>query len=77
MTTISQTLFLIPYLDFLVTTPAKGDKWVNGQTYALTWEKGLLDGIPEFDLELTRMNADGILFVARNGSFHSTCFSFF
>ncbi|KAI0248862.1 hypothetical protein BJV78DRAFT_1156187 [Lactifluus subvellereus] len=51
---------------FLVTSPTKGVEWVNGQTYPITWTKGLLDGIAQFDLELTRMSTEGLIFVARD-----------
>ncbi|KAI0298022.1 hypothetical protein B0F90DRAFT_1867904 [Multifurca ochricompacta] len=53
--------------DFQVTAPTKGTQWVNGQTYPVTWTKGLLDGIELFDLELTRMNTEGLVLVARDG----------
>jgi hypothetical protein len=71
LTTTDQPRHL-PLPDFFqVTSPTQGTKWVNGQTYPVTWTKGLLDGIARFDLELTRMNTDGLIFIARDGALHS------
>ncbi|KAH9990707.1 hypothetical protein BJV77DRAFT_947082, partial [Russula vinacea] len=57
---------IFPSLDFLVTYPTKGIEVSNGQTFPLTWTKGLLDGIDIFDLELTRMSTDGLILLARD-----------
>jgi hypothetical protein len=57
---------LVTHAYFVVTSPAKGNEWVNGQTYSVQWTKGLLDGIDFVDLEFLRMNTDGILLVAQN-----------
>jgi len=51
---------------FIVTAPGKSDEWANGQTYPVTWVKGLLDGVNYLDLELTRMSVDGLILVARD-----------
>ncbi|ETW75652.1 hypothetical protein HETIRDRAFT_330027, partial [Heterobasidion irregulare TC 32-1] len=51
---------------FEVTAPAKGDKWVNGQTYPVSWEKGLFDGVDTFDIELSRMSKSGLILVAKD-----------
>ena len=51
----------------MVTAPGKSDEWANGQTYPVTWVKGLLDGVNYLDLELTRMSVDGLILVARDG----------
>ncbi|KAI0052328.1 hypothetical protein FA95DRAFT_1592839 [Auriscalpium vulgare] len=51
---------------FQVSSPAKGAQWANGQTYPVTWEKGLLDGVDTFDLELSRMSTDGLIFIAKD-----------
>ncbi|KAH9031160.1 hypothetical protein EDB85DRAFT_1891277 [Lactarius pseudohatsudake] len=51
---------------FKVTAPTKGIEWANGQTYPVTWTKGLLDGVDFVDLELTRMSTDGLILVARD-----------
>jgi hypothetical protein len=45
-----------------------GTQWANGQPNLLTWQKGLLDGIRAFDVELTRLSTDGILYVATGGA---------
>jgi hypothetical protein len=49
-----------------VTSPTKGVQWANGQTYPVSWTKGLLDGIDFIDLELTRMQSDGLILIARD-----------
>lgn len=54
--------------DFVVTYPTKGVQVVNGQTFPVTWSKGLLDGVDSFDLELTRMGTDGLIYVARDSA---------
>ncbi|KAF6747301.1 hypothetical protein DFP72DRAFT_920418 [Ephemerocybe angulata] len=51
---------------FQITNPTTGTEWVDGQTNVVTWEKGLLDNIPGYDVELTRMSQDQILYVAKN-----------
>lgn len=51
---------------FVVTQPTPGAQWINGQTNALRWEKGLLDGIVGYDIELTRMSEDALILVAKN-----------
>ncbi|EAU87867.2 hypothetical protein CC1G_01514 [Coprinopsis cinerea okayama7 len=51
---------------FVVTNPARDAQWVNGQVNVVTWEKGLMDGINGFDVEMARMSADGLILVARN-----------
>src|SRR6266404_3043950 len=62
-------MFTPPFItDFIVTSPVKGTEWVNGQTYAVTWTKGLLDGVDFVDLELLRMSKDGLILVARNSA---------
>jgi len=58
----------IPKAYFVVTAPTKGTQWVNGQTNVISWEKGLLDGIEGYDIELTRLSADGLILVAKNGA---------
>jgi len=39
---------------------------VNGATNLVTWEKGVLDGINGFDIEMARMSQDGLMKLARN-----------
>jgi len=61
-----------------VTYPTKGAQLENGQTYPITWEKGLLDGVNFFDLELTRMSSNGLILIARDSASQmaSLCRSF-
>lgn len=42
---------------------------MNGATNLVTWEKGVLDGIYGFDVEMARMSQDGLMKLARNGSY--------
>jgi hypothetical protein len=51
---------------FEVTAPTKSVQWSNGQTYPVSWGKGVLDGINYLDLELTRMSVDGLTLIARD-----------
>ncbi|TEB22157.1 hypothetical protein FA13DRAFT_1521609 [Coprinellus micaceus] len=51
---------------FLVTYPTRAAQWAQGTTHQLTWEKGLLDGVEGYDVELTRMSRDELVLVARN-----------
>jgi len=51
---------------FSISEPAAGRQWANGVANPVQWTKGLLDGVQTFDIELARMNKDGILYVARN-----------
>ncbi|KAH7906120.1 hypothetical protein BJ138DRAFT_1130112 [Hygrophoropsis aurantiaca] len=40
--------------------------WSNGSPYPVQWSKGTRDGVDSFDIELARLNTDGIVFVAMN-----------
>ncbi|OBZ74289.1 hypothetical protein A0H81_05627 [Grifola frondosa] len=51
---------------FIVTEPTNGVQWTNGASNAITWTKGLLDGINAVDIELARLSTDGLIFVARD-----------
>ena len=57
---------LLAYFDFI--QPTSGQQFVDGAVNPLEWKKGLLDGVAMIDLELARLNSDGLLFVARNGT---------
>lgn len=57
--------------DFVVNSPAKGDEWINGQTWGVSWTKGLQDDVDAFDIELSRMSTDGIIYVASAGASRS------
>lgn len=53
--------------DFIINQPSASTSWANGSPYPISWTKGLLDGIGTFDIELTRLHEDGLIFVAHNG----------
>lgn len=49
---------------FVVTSPTTQTQWQNGKVNAVTWEKGVLDDINSFDLEMTRLSEDGLTYIA-------------
>ncbi|KAN0090747.1 hypothetical protein V8E55_004313 [Tylopilus felleus] len=51
---------------FIVNQPSASTSWANGSPYPFSWTKGLLDGIDTFDVELTRLHEDGLIYVAQN-----------
>jgi len=51
---------------FLITEPTSSSEWSSGAANLVTWTKGTDDGIDGFDVEIARLNDDGLLFVARN-----------
>ncbi|TBU54951.1 hypothetical protein BD310DRAFT_934721 [Dichomitus squalens] len=51
---------------FVINTPTTGVQWSNNAVNPIKWTKGLLDGVTSIDVELARMNEDGIIFVARD-----------
>jgi len=51
---------------FIIDQPSASATWNNGVSYPVSWTKGLLDGIYGFDVELTRLSEDGLIFVAQN-----------
>jgi hypothetical protein len=57
-----------PHIVFSITQPQTGTQWVNGQANLITWQKPLLDNIHSFDIELTRLSSDGIIYVASGGT---------
>ncbi|KAF9817403.1 hypothetical protein IEO21_03457 [Rhodonia placenta] len=61
--------YLIPFAKadyWAVNSPTTGVEWVNGQTNLLSWTKGLLDGIDEFDVEMQRLSVAGLTYIAHN-----------
>jgi hypothetical protein len=58
---------LISFIVFQVTSPAKGAQWANNQTFAVSWIKGLLDDIVMVDIEMSRLNTDGVSLIAKQG----------
>lgn len=53
---------------FIVNEPAKGGQWVNGVANHVSWTKGLLDDVSSFDVEMSRMSVDGLIYVASYGT---------
>jgi len=51
---------------FVVDQPSGSTSWANGSPYPLKWTKGLLDGINAFDVELTRLQEDGLILLAKD-----------
>lgn len=56
--------------DFIIDQPSASTEWANGSPFPVSWTMGLLDNINSFDVELTRLNQDGLFFVALNGKPH-------
>ncbi|KAI0315504.1 hypothetical protein OF83DRAFT_1131854 [Amylostereum chailletii] len=52
--------------DFQVSSPSKNAQWSNGQTYAVSWVKGLADGVNVLDVELSRLSTSGLILVAKD-----------
>jgi len=59
--------FPIPSAYFIISEPTLSTQWVNGAPNLVTWNKGVQDGIDTFDVEMARLNSDGLTFVARDG----------
>ncbi|PCH43296.1 hypothetical protein WOLCODRAFT_138283 [Wolfiporia cocos MD-104 SS10] len=51
---------------WVVNEPTSDSGWANGRANELSWTKGLLDGIEEFDIEMQRLSVSGLSFIARN-----------
>ncbi|KAG7444212.1 uncharacterized protein BT62DRAFT_952684 [Guyanagaster necrorhizus] len=51
---------------FVVKEPQGNGQWYNDAVNILTWEKGVWDGITEFDIEMTRLSEDGVTYIAYN-----------
>jgi len=51
---------------FLIDEPALKREWSNNAANLISWQKGVLDGINGFDVEMARMSTDGLMLVARN-----------
>ncbi|KAJ3570930.1 hypothetical protein NP233_g4088 [Leucocoprinus birnbaumii] len=51
---------------FQISEPQRNTQWVNNQANSVQWQKGLLDGINGFDVEMARLSTEGLLLVARN-----------
>jgi len=62
---------------FSISEPAVGRQWANGVANPVQWTKGVLDQVESFDIELARMNKDGILYVARDVPAKDTAFNIY
>ncbi|KAF8956775.1 hypothetical protein BDZ97DRAFT_1670982, partial [Flammula alnicola] len=51
---------------FVINEPQSKEQWVNNAAHLVSWQKGVLDGIYGFDVEMARMSQDGLTLVARN-----------
>jgi len=51
---------------FVITEPTRTTTWVNGAANVVTWSKGLFDGVDFVDIEMSRLNTDGLTLIARN-----------
>ncbi|TRM58037.1 hypothetical protein BD626DRAFT_574016 [Schizophyllum amplum] len=51
---------------FIVEEPTASTQWKNGQAAPVKWDKGVLDGVDAFDLEMARLGSDGLTYVAMN-----------
>ncbi|TCD60767.1 hypothetical protein EIP91_009536 [Steccherinum ochraceum] len=52
------------YTYLVINDPALGGQWSNGAANHISWTKGLLDGVDTFDIEMSRMSVDGLIYVA-------------
>lgn len=53
---------------FLVEEPKASTQWKNGEAAPVKWDKGVLDGVDAFDLEMARLSSDGLTYIAMNGA---------
>ena len=60
-------LILSPASYFVISQPQNATQWVNGNANLVQWEKGLLDGVNGFDVEMARLSQDGLMLLAMNG----------
>ncbi|PPQ66410.1 hypothetical protein CVT26_011279 [Gymnopilus dilepis] len=51
---------------FVINNPSASTQWPNNAANLVTWQKGVLDGVDMFDMEMARMSTDGLTLVARN-----------
>jgi len=62
------SLAIVPtaFAYFQVSSPVKNAEWANGQTYGMSWSKGLMDDVSMIDIELARLSTSGLIFVVKN-----------
>ncbi|KAF9554080.1 hypothetical protein CPC08DRAFT_766996 [Agrocybe pediades] len=51
---------------FVINEPHLQTQWQNNAVNVVTWQKGVLDGIHGFDVEMARLSQNGLILVARN-----------
>ncbi|KAG5721206.1 hypothetical protein E4T56_gene20016 [Termitomyces sp. T112] len=51
---------------FIITEPTRDTQWALGTPNPISWTKGVLDDIASFDVEMARLDSDGLTFVAQN-----------
>ncbi|KAK0232738.1 hypothetical protein IW262DRAFT_1258871 [Armillaria fumosa] len=51
---------------FVINEPQSSAQWSNDAVNVVTWEKGVLDDITHFDMELMRLSQDGVTYIAYN-----------
>jgi len=59
---------IIPLGSWTITSPNANTVWLDGTTNAVEWTVGRED-VNIFDIELARLGAEGLKFVARNGEY--------
>lgn len=64
LSVLGQTIQTSSYFNIL--SPDSSSVWSSDALNVITWQTSPNEGIDFFDLELTRLNTDGILFVAKN-----------
>ncbi|KAK0440411.1 uncharacterized protein EV420DRAFT_1650541 [Desarmillaria tabescens] len=60
------TIAIFGFSYFIINEPQASAKWPNDAANVVTWEKGVLDDITHFDIELMRLSQDGVTYVAYN-----------
>jgi hypothetical protein len=58
----------------VVTSLTTGTQWVNGQANIVQWTEDFVDNVNGYDVELVRINVDGLILVAKNGMFRLLSF---
>ncbi|KAK0475080.1 hypothetical protein IW261DRAFT_1495358, partial [Armillaria novae-zelandiae] len=62
------TLVSASHSYFVINEPQSSAQWSNDAVNVVTWEKGVLDDITHFDMELMRLSQDGVTYIAYNGT---------
>ncbi|KAJ7273414.1 hypothetical protein C8J57DRAFT_273487 [Mycena rebaudengoi] len=51
---------------FVVTSPKQNDQWANGVPALVSWNKGAMDGVTSFDIEMSQLSSSGLTLIAKN-----------